>query len=593
MLVVRRGDAEAPALRCKLLPPRVPPDLVARPQLLACLERGLAHKLTLIAAPAGYGKTTLLADWLARTAQPAACLTLDETDADPRAFLVACVAALQSLAPAVGQETLALLRRPARPAISYLAATLAAELTDLPRDTVLVLDDYHTLNSADVDELLAALLRHLPPRFHLVLATREDPALPLAQLRARAELAELRADDLRFDGEAARANLVKVGRPNLAPELVARVLERTEGWAAGLRLTALGLGHAADADGWANALDEAERRFVYTFLLDEVFAREEPATQRFLLATAILDRLCAALCAAVLGDASAASAQAMLDRLERRHQFIERLPSPGGWYRLHPQFRDALRARLQATWDAAAVAALHQRASAWLAEQGRVSDALRHAHEARAGTAAETPPERGAPTALAAAEWPQVAEWLRLLPRKLGDGRPAMLMARAWVHYQNDELGAIPPLLQTAAALLSQPDHGAAAGSARGQWREPMALHGAALMEKEHQADGWDPAGPAADSFALVEPLTRREEEVLWLLAARRTNEEIAGILQVAPTTVKKHAMNIYQKLQVNGRRQAVAQAITLGLLPSTPTAEHRGSALTTMRAAVRPSLVS
>src|SRR3954447_25724846 len=234
-------EAHTRTLGAQLVLPRVPTDLVPRAALLARLEAGLDRKLTLIAAPAGYGKTTLLSAWLKQTSRPAAYLAIDEDDADCVLFISALVAALQTLVPDFGRDTLTLLRLPDLPPKGYLAATLATEIASLPQDAVLVLDDYHMLNSPDVDELLTALLRHPPPRLLRVLATRQEPALPIAQLRARVELAELRAEDLRFDLDETRTFLGQSARADVALDLPSRLWERTEGWAAGLRLAGLAL----------------------------------------------------------------------------------------------------------------------------------------------------------------------------------------------------------------------------------------------------------------------------------------------------------------------------------------------------------------
>jgi LuxR family maltose regulon positive regulatory protein len=548
MLTALSLEAQSHALHAKLLTPRVPPDLVARPALLARLEKGLDRKLTLIAAPAGYGKTTLLAAWLRETTRPVAYLHLDEYDAVGVAFVSALVAALQTLAPDVGRSTLLLLRLRALPPIGVLARMLATEIATLPQASVLVLDDYHTLNSPDADQLLTALLRQLPPQLHLIVATRQEPALAIPRLRARAELSELRADDLRFDHETARAFLARALAADVPPELLAQLVEQTEGWAAGLRLAALA---PRDLAAQSAGVDAQARRYVHDFLLDDVLAAQELSTQRFLLATSIFDRFCVPLCDTTLaGTPEAGSAQEHLTDLQRRNLFLVPL-GHGGWYRYHALFREALHERLTATSSAGAIVALHQRASAWLADAGLVEEAVRQALAAADEAAAAAILERHVPAKLGREEWPQVERWLDLLPQALVHRRPALLLARAWVHYLRYQFRAIPPLLAAADALLAEPsgpDDAQAAEPLRGQ---VAALQSALLSVEDRQAESRDAAWRAWERLPPTHPYPRGVTAALLVLTSQALGEGAQTAARLAASLDDPAETNPYSNLRV------------------------------------------
>ena len=560
-----RLEARSQALGAKLLPPRVPADLVARPVLLARLEAGLDRKLTLIAAPAGYGKTTLLAAWLRETVRPAAYLALDEYDGDVAAFVPAVVAALQTLDPAFGRDTLMLLRLPVRPPLGAIAATLATELADLPEPSVLVLDDYHTLNSPDADKLLTALLRQLPPQLHLIVATRQEPALGIPRLRAHGELNELRADDLQFDDEATHAFLAQAVEADVPPELLAQLLEQDEGWPAGLRLAAVALAHG-DRVAPPARLDATARRYVHGFLLDDVLTAQEPRVQRFLLATAILDRFCAPLCDALLaGTPEASTAQELLTDLEGRNLFLVPLDE-GGWYRYHSLFRGALQERLAASSSAGTIATLHQRASAWLAEVGLVEEAVRQALATADEPTAAAIVERHVAATLAREEWPQVERWLGLLPQALVRRRPALLLARAWVHYLRYQLHAIPPLLAAAEALLADPTASGDPETAEPLRGEVAALQGALMLE-DRPAESRDAAWRAWERLPPTHAYQRGVTAALLMLMSQVLGEGAQAAARLQASLDDPAETNPYSNVRV---RSAVAfYYLATGNLPA------------------------
>ena len=337
----------APILATKLYIPPSRRSLVLRPRLVERLNDGLAagNRLTLISAPAGFGKTTLVCEWVAGCGRPVAWLSLDAGDSDPSRFLTYLIAALQTVAPGVGGGVLAVLQSPQPPPLESTLTALLNDVTGIERDVVLVLDDCHVLDGKPLDDALAFLVEHLPPQLHLVIATREDPTLPLARLRARSQLTEVRGADLRFTPDEAAEFLRQVMGLDLSTDEIAALEARTEGWIAGLQLAAISLQGRADAAGFIRSF-AGSHHFVLDYLVEEVLGRQPELVQAFLLRTSILDRLCGPLCDAVLLDASAPG-QETLEYLERANLFIVPLDNERRWYRYHHLFADLLRQRRQ------------------------------------------------------------------------------------------------------------------------------------------------------------------------------------------------------------------------------------------------------
>jgi len=405
-------------LATKLYQPRPRADLVPRTHLLDRLAAASERGITLLSAPAGFGKSTLLSLWLAQRACPVAWLTLDAADNELSRWLRSLFAALQSVAPQLGASVLPLLDL-AHPPAAFLLTTLVNDLVTLDQPLTLVLDDYHTISSAAVHDALTAFLDHRPPQLHIVIASREDPPLPLARWRAAAELTELRAADLRFTTAEVAAFFANVVGVALADADVAALEQRTEGWAAALQLVALAIQSRPEHDEIIVALS-GTHRFIVDYLTDEVLRGLPEHLQTFLLQTAILDRLCAPLCdALVLGDdapAQAAYSQLVLDELERKNLFLLPLDGRRQWYRYHPLFRDVLKERLALGVRPDALAQLHRRASAWYAQHEAPSEAVAHALAAQDWAAAADLIE-GHGVQLALRGQPQlVLGWLDSLP---------------------------------------------------------------------------------------------------------------------------------------------------------------------------------
>ena len=350
---------------------------MARPQLLERLSRGTESKLTLISAPVGFGKSTLVAEWLAAApadGPSAAWLSLDQADNQPGSFWKYLIAALQTVAPEVGSSALALLQQPQPPPIEVVLATLLNDLGAMGTDIVLVLDDYHVIDAHDVDGGMAFFLEHLPPRIHLVITTRADPALPLARLRGRGELVEIRSADLRFTRDEAAAYLNETMGLDLAAPDVAALAGRTEGWIAALQLAALSMQGRDDVAGFIAGFS-GDDRYVVDYLVEEVLHRQPEPVRSFLIQTSILGLLSGPLCDAVtgLGDG-----KAMLEALDRKNLFLVPLDDRRQWYRYHHLFADVLRARL-ADEQPGLVPELHRRASIWCEQNRDRPASIRHA----------------------------------------------------------------------------------------------------------------------------------------------------------------------------------------------------------------------
>ena len=444
-----------PVLVTKLYIPPPRPKAVLRPRLTERLNEGLHGRLTVISAPAGFGKTTLVGEWVARGERPTAWLSLDEGDSELPRFLTYFVAALQTIAPNIGKRALAVLQSPEPPPIESILTALLNEITTIPDDFVLVLDDYHAIDSKPVDGVLSFLLEHLPPRMHLVIATREDPRLPLARLRVRGQLTELRVADLRFSLSEAAGFLNQVAGLGLSAEDIAALETRTEGWITGLQLAAISMQGNSDPAGFIKSFTGSDH-FVLDYLVEEVLHRQSESVQAFLLRTSILDRMCGPLCDAVLLDASA-SGQQTLESLERANLFIVPLDNERRWYRYHHLFGDLLRQRLR---QGRGVAELYVRASAWCEDNGLEIEAFHHAVAANdVERAARLVEGKGMPLQFRGAVVP-VLTWLKTLPTTVLDARPVLWVMYASALSMTGQMTGVEEKLQCAEKALQglEPD---------------------------------------------------------------------------------------------------------------------------------------
>jgi ATP/maltotriose-dependent transcriptional regulator MalT len=446
-------------LATKLFVPPARATLVPRPRLFERLQAGLRDKLTLVAAPAGFGKTTLLSAWRATaegSAAPLAWVSLDPADNDPLRFWSYVIAALDVLAPGSGTAALALLQSPAPPPITSLLTSVLNAVSGASaaagRELTLVLDDYHVITTPAIHETLALLLDYLPPALHLVMLTRADPLLPLARMRANGSVTELRAADLRFTPDEAAAFLNEVMGLALSGDDLGALETRTEGWIAGLQLAALAMRDSRDRHTFIRSFS-GSNRYIVDYLAAEVFARQPEPVQTFLLRTAILDRMCAPLCDALLGDASETvgnqhpatstpSSQGVLEELERTNLFVVPLDEERRWYRYHHLFAEVLRRQLAGSAPPAAVSGLYSRASVWYEQQGLVGEAVHHAlNMTEATRAADLIAQHGLPTIVGGGVQTAL-DWLSRLPAALPRDRPFLGIIHALALLFTNDLAA-------------------------------------------------------------------------------------------------------------------------------------------------------
>ena len=523
----------AALLKTKLYVPRSRRGLVPRPRLSERLDRGAASRLVLVSAPAGFGKTTLLTEWLAAGPatpageRPAAWLSLDRGDNDPASFWTYVIAALRTAAPGVGEGALALLQAPGPQPTEAVLTVLLNDLGAVAGDIVLVLDDYHVIDAREVQDGMAFLLDHLPPRLHVVIAGRADPALPLARLRARGELAEIRAAELRFTPDEAAAYLNEMMGLQLTARDVAALEGRTEGWIAALQLAALSMQGRDDVAGFIAGF-AGDDRYVVDYLVEEVLQRQPDRVQAFLLQTSILGRLSGPLCDAVTGQGGG---KAMLEALDRGNMFLVPLDDRRQWYRYHHLFADVLQARLLDE-QPGQVADLHRRASAWYERSGEQSVAIGHSLAAGDFGQAADLVERALTAMSQTRQEATVRGWLELIPDEVIRVRPVLIVAVAWVLLSDGQFEGVDGRLRDAERWLD-----AAQGTGAGSPAAPAEM--VVVNEEEYRRlPGTIETYRAALALARGEPLdaVRHAQRALDLAPAgeHRLRASAAGMMAIA-----------------------------------------------------------
>jgi LuxR family maltose regulon positive regulatory protein len=434
-----------PLVETKLYMPRLRRSLVARPRLSGRLSRGSDARLTLISAPAGFGKTTLLTAWLATAAaqdRSAAWLSLDESDRRPAMFWTYVITALQTAVPGVGAGVLPLLQS-AQPPIEAVLTVVLNELSAVGHDIDLVLDDYHLVDGPDIRSGMAFLLDHLPPQLHLVISSRADPQLPLARLRARGELVEVRAADLRFTPDEVAAYLNDVIGLDIAPQDIAALEERTEGWIAALQLAALSMQGRSDIGGFIAGF-AGDDRYIVDYLVEEVLQRQPEQVRTFLLRTCVLERLSGPLCDAVTGEPGG---KAMLEALDRANLFLVPLDDGRHWYRYHHLFADMLRAHL---FDERPdeITDLHRRAGQWYDQHGQPVPAVRHALAAGDPELAADLVELAMPALQRGRQEATIRGWLDVIPDEVVRMRPVLAIGFVGALMSSNEFEGIEERLR-------------------------------------------------------------------------------------------------------------------------------------------------
>jgi LuxR family transcriptional regulator, maltose regulon positive regulatory protein len=414
-------------LTTKLAIPPVRLDLVPRPHLFQKLEACLEHSLTLLAAPAGFGKTVLLSAWARQGQRSVAWVSLESSDNDSAQFWTYVLSALDALHPGIGKTPLSLLQSNQPASIETILAALINALGTLTEHNVLILDDYHIIEERSIQRAMTFLFDHIPPQLHVVIASRIDPPLPLSRLRARHQLVELRADDLRFSYDEAAAFLNAIMGFRLSEQDIAALETRTEGWIAGLQLAALSMQGRKDIAGFISAFT-GSHRYIVDYLTEEVLHQQSEQVRTFLLQTSILERLCGSLCDAVTDQSGS---QAMLEQLETSNLFLLPLDDERSWYRYHHLFAEALHFRLtQERSDLLPI--LHQRASVWFERHGFIPEAVDHALAGHDFERAATLIEPILYHMFNQGTHATVRHWLQALPEDVLYARPSLCLLYAW-----------------------------------------------------------------------------------------------------------------------------------------------------------------
>jgi ATP/maltotriose-dependent transcriptional regulator MalT len=495
----------SPLVETKLYMPRLRRDLVSRPRLRDRLSRGSQSRLTVVSAPAGFGKTTVLIDWLMAAPaedQAVAWLSLDEGDSDPALFWTYLITALQTMAPGVGASALPLLQS-ARPPIETVLTTVLNELRTLPYELYVVLDDYHLADGPGIQSGMAFLLDHLPPQVHVAISTRSDPALPLARLRARGDLVELRSLDLRFTPDEVAAYVSEAGGFELSESDVETLEMRTEGWIAAVQLAALSMQGRDDVSGFIAGF-AGDDRYVVDYLVEEVLSRQPDRTRTFLLRTSILDRLSGPLCDAVTEESDGKST---LESLDRTNLFVIPLDDSRRWYRYHHLFADVLQTHLlDERRDE--VSALHRRASDWYDQAGEPLPAVRHALSSGDVERAADLVELAIPAMRRDRQEATIRGWIDDLPGDVVRRRPVLATGFVGALMAGNEFDGVEERLQDVERMLAasadgivvaDPDELPRVAGAIPLYRAALALATGDPAETVRLADLADRRAPADD----------------------------------------------------------------------------------------------
>ena len=432
-------------IRTKLFPPPVPAKLIPRPRLVARLNE--PPPLTLISAPPGFGKSTLLAEWRTSESIKLAWLSLDEDDNRPSRFLAYFISALQGIDPQVGAAS-ALLLQSTSDAKTVLAPLLN-DLNHLNSPLVLVLDDYHVIRAGPIHELLTFILEHQPASLRLIILSRSDPPLPLARLRGRGQLAEIRADELRFTAEEAVAFLNQIVNLHLRENEIATLAQHTEGWIAGLQLAAQSMQGKTDVHQFVSTLS-GRNQTIGDYLTEEVFNHQSEVVQRFLLQTCILDSLCATLCDAVM---ESQGSQRLLDKLSRSNILLISLDNKAEWYRYHHLFSEYLRGRVENADEE------HRRASDWFEKNGYLSEAIKHSIAAGDDGTALRLIKESAPVILGRGDPTSLLQLVESLPMQARSADTRLLLYIAIARFLLGDEEGVNQALQHVKTSIKNLDH--------------------------------------------------------------------------------------------------------------------------------------
>jgi LuxR family maltose regulon positive regulatory protein len=461
-----------PMIRTKLHRPAIGADHLHRQHLLDRLNKRLHRPLTLVSAPAGYGKSTLVSCWLASCDTPSVWVSLDENDNDPGVFLFYFFAALQSIFPGVGREIQALLKGADLPPTAVLGRMLISNLDQINKEFICVLDDFHLIRKKAVHDLLAELLAHPLSSMHLVVVTRRDPSLQLSELRARGQMTEIRVEELRFSTAETAAFFQQVMGMQVDVRTAAAIEEKTEGWVTGLRLAALSMRQRPDLDRIMENLPD-DNRYIMDYIAGEVISQQPRDIQEYLMTTSILNRFCAPLCEAVCPSdvetgVCVMTGQKFLESLQQANLFLIPLDNQQKWFRYHHLFQQLLQRQLELRLGPDKVVELHQTAAKWLADNGLIEEALHHHLSADDLPAAAQLIAHHRHDLMNREEWHRLRRWLGMLPRDVIETDPELLMVEAWLLIGWSEMAEVMDRIE---ALLTAMSPGSKAfKSLQGEW---------------------------------------------------------------------------------------------------------------------------
>jgi LuxR family maltose regulon positive regulatory protein len=449
-----------PLIQTKLQPPIVAPNTLSRPQLVQRLQNGRFRKLTLISAPAGYGKSVLASMWQAACDCPVAWISLDENDNDLGVFLSYVINAIQIIYPDAYKETAILLNGIQLPSSNVLLTSLINETVELSQPLTLIFDDYHLIQNADIHQFMRQCIDYQTDQTHFVFVTRQDPPFDIANLRAKSQLNEIRLTDLRFSEKEAQDYLSTHLTQDIPEATVQTLLQRIEGWPAGLRLTVLAMRHHKNQSQFLEAF-KGTSQYVMDYLLSQVLSQQTQSVQKFLLYTSVLDRFCVPLCDALLAGEDQdikPDSQEILDFLQQEQLFLIPLDHEGQWFRYHHLFRDLLRHQLSAVASEATINQLHWRVSTWFAEQGLIEEALAYAFLTNDIEWAVQVFAQARYSLINLTQWQTIKRLLYRFPREVIERSPDLLLSESWLFYHHSRLTKLPNTLVTIDQLIQNSD---------------------------------------------------------------------------------------------------------------------------------------
>jgi LuxR family maltose regulon positive regulatory protein len=535
-------------IRTKLNRPRIVSDLVERPRLVAKLNKGLEQKLTLVSAPAGYGKSTAVSAWAKSVDFPQAWLSLDEYDNDLAAFGIYLAEAVRTAYHNACQTITPMLRASVLPPPNRLADAFLIDLEALPGELLLILDDYHTIQILNVHAFMKRVVQRLPSHIQIVMISRKDPPLNLPRLRAHQQLAEIRSADLRFTAEETHTLLQKlVGKP-IDDEITTLLTERTEGWPAGLRMAGVSLRNSDNQHTFVKRFAQSQHHRVMDYLIGEVLDGMSESQQNLVLQTSIVDRFSAGLCEKITGQTPAGhSYKAFVADLRGSNLFTIPLDDEGVWYRYHHLFRDLLQMRLRQIFSKEAIAQMHQRASYWFAENDLVDEAIQHTLAADDVVRAAKMVEQNRIDLMNADQWQVLERWLDRLPNEIKQQRPTLLLTQAWVHMARFRVWESMSMIESAEAILGDDETDPAL---RGEIDFFMAY---LLYWQNQGVEGFQLLQRSLKRLPSTYLMPRGEAQYLWGLVGQQAGKQGMVVKGLTGMLTKEFAQQDPQKSRLLG----------------------------------------